>query len=338
MKSFGSDNHSGVSPEIIEAIASVNSNHYEAYGDDIYTQRAEELLNETFGSVKSYFVFNGTGANIFALKCITQGYNSIICAETAHINVDECGAPENFTLSKLVTVPTCDGKLTPELVKPYLKGFNERHHSQPKVISISQPTELGTLYSVAEIDALGALAHEYGMKLHIDGARLSNAVAAIGCDPKEMLKSADVVSFGGTKNGLMVGEAVLFFNQEDTVGAMFHQKRAMQLYSKSRFMAAQFLAYIKDGIWLKNASNANRMASYLSERLAEVPEVTIAQSVDTNGLFVNMAQEYIDKLLESYTFYIWNESIPQIRLMVSYDIVKEDVDKFIDDLKAVIKG
>lgn len=335
MKSFGSDNHSGIAPEIIEAIALANVQHVEAYGDDEYTLKAQEMLKEKFGCIDSYFVFNGTGANIFALKCMSESFHTIICASTAHINVDECGAPENFTSCKLTAVATPDGKLTCELVKPYLTNFGNKHHSQPGVISISQPTELGTLYTPKEIDALGELAHSYGMKLHVDGARFANAVAALGCDPKEMLANVDVLSLGGTKNGLMIGEAVLFFDKESAKHAIYYQKRAMQLYSKTRFIAAQFLAYINQGIWLKNSSHANKMAQYMASELAKIDGVEITQSVDTNGVFAKMDKNDIEELSKRYLFYVWDEQEMVIRLMTSFDTTQEDVDSLIADVKDI---
>ncbi len=337
MKSFGSDNHSGISPQIVEAIASANFEHTGGYGHDSYTERAKEIIESTFGKCQQFFVFNGTGANIVALSSITHSYNSIICAKTAHINVDECGAPENFTGCKLVAIDTKDGKLNCDLVMPYLKDFNDQHHNKPAVISISQPTELGTLYTVEEIDALAELAHSHSMKLHIDGARLSNAIAALGCDPKDMVKNVDALSLGGTKNGLMIGEVVLLFGKEENPHAIYHQKRAMQLFSKNRFIAVQFTRYLEDGLWLKNASHANQMASYLKEQLESIPTVEIGYKVETNGVFVNMSWDAIKTLEQSYLFYVWNASIPQIRLMTSFDTTKEEIDNFISDLRSAIK-
>ncbi|MFI3261612.1 MAG: beta-eliminating lyase-related protein [Rikenellaceae bacterium] len=330
MRSFASDNHSGIHPNILKAISEANNNHEEAYGYDPLTKKLEATLSELFGCHSSYIVFNGTGANVFALKNMTVGYNSIIAAATAHINVDECGAPEKQTGCKISTVATPDGKLTPELVKTKLVGIGSEHHSQPKVISISQPTELGTLYSIEEIKALSDLAHEHDMYLHIDGARLANAVSALGCDPKDLTLNAgvDAVSLGGTKNGLMIGEAVMFFNPELGKRALFERKNLTQLYSKQRYIAAQLLEYLKDDLWLKLANHSNSMAKLLESKIVGLENVQITQNVDTNAIFAIVPSEMSDHLLEHYHFYIWNELTNEVRWMTSFDTTEDDVNKF----------
>ena len=241
-RGFGSDNHSGVSPEVIEAIAMANSEHALAYGDDEYTKRLEELFKETFGQqARVYLVFNGTGANVLSIDAMCRSHEAVVCAETAHINVDECGAPQRVVGCRLLTVDTPDGKLTPALVKTRLHGFGFEHHSQPKAISISQPTELGTLYTLDEIKVLADLAHEYNMYLHVDGARLANAAVALGCSFKEMTTDlgVDALSFGGTKNGLLMGESCVLLNPALDVDMKYRRKQMTQLASKMRFMAAQ---------------------------------------------------------------------------------------------------
>lgn len=334
MRSFGSDNHSGIHPEIIEAIIEANDNHALGYGDDPYTKRLEQVLSDTFGCSSSYVVFNGTGANVFALKNITESFSSIIAAESAHINVDECGAPEKHTGCKIVTLKSDDGKITPEMVTPHLAHLGVEHHSQPKVISISQPTELGTLYTIEEIKALANLAHNAGLYLHIDGARLANAVAALGCTPKEMTLDAgvDVVSLGGTKNGLMIGEAVMFFNNLGGK-ALFERKHLTQLYSKQRFISAQLIAYLKEDLWLRLATHSNKMAQLLKEGIDTLNDVTVTQKVETNAIFAILPEEKVKKLSEHYFFYTWDESTGEVRWMTSFDTTPEDVSHFISILK-----
>ena len=255
-RGFGSDNHSGISPEIMEAIASANVEHALAYGDDEYCRRTEQLFQDTFGpQARVYFVFNGTGANVLNIDAMCRSHHAVVCAETAHINVDECGAPQRIVGCRLLTVDTPDGKLTPALIKTRLHGFGFEHHSQPKVISITQPTELGTLYTLDEIKAIVGLAREYNMYVHIDGARLGNAAVALGCTFKEMTTDlgVDAVSFGGTKNGLMMGEAVVLLNPNICPDFKYRRKQAMQLCSKMRFIAAQFDAYFENDLWRRNA-------------------------------------------------------------------------------------
>ena len=248
-RGFASDNNSGVDPKIMKALQDVNVGHAIGYGGDVYTEKCTLKFKELFGPQASvYFVFLGTGANVLSLKAVTQPYQAVICADSAHIHVDECGAPERFTGCKLLTVPTIDGKLTPESVKAHLHGFGFEHHAQPKVISISQPTELGTLYSINEIKALAELAHQFEMYLHIDGARLANASVALGRTFYDMITmtGVDILSFGGTKNGLMYGEAIVFLKEGLDCNFKYIRKQGMQLASKMRYISAQFLAYLED--------------------------------------------------------------------------------------------
>ena len=335
MKSFGSDNHSGIHPLILEALAEANKEHCPAYGDDPCSVLLKKELKRRFGCTDSCTVFNGTGANVLALKVLTNPWNAVICAETAHIQVDECGAPEKHTGCKLLTVQTPDGKLTPERVRPLLHGFGFQHHAQPRVISISQPTELGTLYTLEEMCSLADLAHEYGMFLHVDGARLANALAAMGETPEMMTRGvgADVVSLGGTKNGLMVGEAVLFFSSEFSETLLYQRKQLTQLASKMRFISAQLNAYLKDDLYIRLADHSNRMAAYLAQRLKQIPQVRITQPVQTNAVFAILPREVREQLMQEYCFYIWNEETGEVRWMTSFDTEQTDVDAFADRIE-----
>ena len=335
-RGFGSDNHSGISPEVIEAIAQANSDHALAYGDDEYTQRLETLIKETFGpQAKVYLVFNGTGANVLCIDAMCRSHEAVVCAETAHINVDECGAPQRVVGCRLLTVDTPDGKLTPELVKSRLHGFGFEHHSQPKAISISQPTELGTLYSKEEIKALADLAHSYKMYLHVDGARLANAAVALGCTFKEMTTDlgVDALSFGGTKNGLLMGESCVLLNPALDVDMKYRRKQMTQLASKMRFMAAQFICYIESGIWRRNAEHSNRMAQLLRSEVEKVEGVKIIYPVQVNSVFAQLPTDVWHRLQERYFFYDWDEAADVVRWMCSFDTTEEDIHSFVNALK-----
>ena len=335
-RGFGSDNHSGISPEVIEAIVQANSDHALAYGDDEYTQRLETLIKETFGpQAKVYLVFNGTGANVLSIDAMCRSHEAVVCAETAHINVDECGAPQRVVGCRLLTVDTPDGKLTPALVKTRLHGFGFEHHSQPKAISISQPTELGTLYTLEEIKALADLAHSYKMYLHIDGARLANAAVALGCTFKEMTTDlgVDALSFGGTKNGLLMGESCVLLNPALDVDMKYRRKQMTQLASKMRFMAAQFICYIESGIWRRNAEHSNRMAQLLRSEVEKVEGVKIMYPVQVNSVFAQLPTDVWHRLQERYFFYDWDEAADVVRWMCSFDTTEEDIHSFVNALK-----
>jgi threonine aldolase len=338
-RGFASDNNSGVHPNILNAMANVNEGHTIAYGDDPYTQEAVGLFRKEFGDhVDVYFVFIGSAANVLGIKAATQPYNAVICAETAHINVDECGAPERFSGCKLLSVPTPDGKLTVDLVKKHMHGFGFQHHSQPKVISISQPTELGTLYTPEEVKILADYAHEHNMYLHMDGARIANAAVALNMNFRQFTTDAgvDILSFGGTKNGMMYGEAVVFFRPELAEGFMYTRKQGLQLASKMRYISAQFSAYIQHDQWRKTAEHANKMAKLLASELKSIPQVTITQSVDVNGVFAIIPREIIEKLQNEYFFYIWNEERSEVRWMTSWDTTEEDIRGFVATLKKLL--
>lgn len=338
-RGFASDNNSGIHPEILSAIAAANQGHAVGYGGDELTEKAHQRFKQEFGDqTEVFFVFNGTGANVLGLSSLTRSFNSIICADTAHIQVDECGAPEKFTGCKLLPVETTKGKITPDGIKKYLHGFDFEHHSQPGVISISQVTELGTVYSLEEIKAITSLAHEYGLFVHMDGARLANAAVALGLPFRAFTVDAgvDVLSFGGTKNGMMMGEAVLFFNPELTKNTKYIRKQSMQLYSKMRFVSAQFLAYFENELWKKNASHSNAMAKLLETEVKKIPAIQLTQEVEANGVFAIVPAEIIPQLQEEYFFYMWDEYRSEVRWMTSFDTQEEDIHNFVALIKSLV--
>lgn len=339
-RGFVSDNNAGVHPEIMKALDNANDGHCVGYGDDPFTQEAVEIFKDIFGRESEvYFVFLGTAANVLALNALTNSYNSIICAETAHIQVDECGAPEKFTGCKLLPVESTNGKITIAAIEKHIHGFGFEHHSQPKVISITQSTEMGTLYSVNEIAEICKYAHSKNMLVHVDGARIANAAAALNVSFVEMIKDTgvDALSFGGTKNGMMYGEAVVFLKPGLTEGFKYHRKQGMQLASKMRFISAQFLAYFNNNLWLKNASHANSMAKLLEERIKDIPQIRITQKVQANGVFAIIPKHIIPQLQEQYFFYEWNEFLGEVRWMTAWDTSAEDVEDFVVLLKKLLK-
>ena len=338
-KSFASDNNSGVHPEIFQAMIDANTGHAIAYGDDYYTKSAIEKFKTLLGNnIDVYFVFNGTGANVTGLNTITNSYNSIICAETAHINVDECGAPEKNTGCKIIPLHTNNGKITIDLIKQHVKGFGFEHHSQPKVISITQATELGTVYTPDEIKELTSFAHKHNMLVHVDGARICNAAASLGLDLKNITTDVniDILSFGGTKNGMMYGEAVIFFNKNLSNNFKYIRKQSMQLTSKMRYISAQFEALLSNNIWLKNAKHANEMAKLLADKIKDIHKITITQKVETNGIFAIIPEKYIPIIQEKYFFYVWDEDKSEVRWMTSYDTTEQDINNFSAFLHEVI--
>lgn len=339
IRGFGSDNFSGVLPEVFNALKEAAYGHQHSYGDDYYTGKAIEDFKALFGdNIDVYFVYNGTGANILSLSAFTQSYNAIICAETAHINVDECGAIEKQSGCKLLTVPTFDGKLNIGLIQNHMHGFSDQHHAQPKVISLTQCTELGTVYTPDELKEICDFAHSYNMFVHMDGARLANAVAYLGCDPKEITVNAgiDVLSFGGTKNGMMFGEAVIFFNTDCVKEVKYVRKQLMQLHSKTRFITAQFSAVLKDNLWIKTAAHANQMAQQLAGEAAQIPGIKITQKVQGNEVFAIIPRDKIDILQKECFFYVWDESASEIRWVCSFDTTENDIIEFVNLLRKEI--
>jgi threonine aldolase len=340
IRGFASDNNSGVHKDILKAMKDVNMGHTIAYGSDIYTLAAIEKMKEVFGEdTDIYFVFTGTAANVLGLDAITQPYHSIICAESSHIYEDECGAPEKFTGCKLLAIPTENGKLTPDAIKKHLYGFDFEHHSQPRVISITQATELGTVYTPDEIKAIADLAHENKMLLHMDGARIANAAASLGLGFREFTGNVDVdiLSFGGTKNGMMYGEAIVFFNKGLTENFKYIRKQGMQLASKMRFISAQFMRYLSDDLWLKNAAHANKMARLLETEVKDVPGLQITQKVEANGVFAILPKEIIPELQKEFFFYVWDEKKSEVRWMTSFDTKAKDVRKFARAIRDLLK-
>ncbi len=331
MKSFASDNYAGAHPEVLAAIAAANSGHAVSYGADPWTARAEELLREHFGEQsRSYLVFNGSAANVLCFRALCRPWESVVCALGAHVNVDEGGAPERIGGFKLQAVPTPDGKLTPQLVAPQLARIGDEHAVQPRVVSITQSTELGTRYSPDELRALADFAHERGLLVHVDGARLANAAAALELPLRAITTDAgiDAVSFGGTKNGLLVGEAVVFLRPGLDEGFAYLRKQTLQLASKGRFLAAQFVALLEGDLWLRSAAHANAMAARLAAALDGVPGVRLTQPVEANGLFAAIPPAAVAGLQRDWHFYTWDERECVVRWMCSWDTTPEEVDAF----------
>ena len=316
----------------MNAIAAANDGHVIAYGSDPFTERALKKFREHLGKdVEVFFVFGGTGANVLGLQAATRSHHAIICAETAHIYVDECGAPEKFTGCKLLPLQTPDGKIRPEQIPPLLHEVGFEHHVQPRVISVSQATEMGTVYSVPELKRLAEFAHTHDMFLHVDGARISNAAASLGKSLKAITRDAgaDVLSFGGAKNGMMYGEAVVFFDRELAKDFKYTRKQGMHLPSKMRFISAQFEALLSNDLWRQNAQHANHMAQLLAQELAKIPAIEITQAVQANGVFARLPRKHIEPLQKHYFFYVWNEERSEVRFMTSFDTTEEDIRSFI---------
>jgi threonine aldolase len=339
-RSFASDNNAGVHPEIMDAIAAANDGHVVAYGDDPFTGRAVAEFRKHLGrQTEVFFVFGGTGANVLGLKAATRSHEAVICADTAHINVDECGAPEKFTGCKLLPVTTVEGKFSVTSFQHYLHGIGFEHHVQPRVISISQATEMGTVYTPKEIRELSDFAHKHGMVVHMDGARLANAAAALQLPLKAITKDAgvDVLSFGGAKNGMMYGEAVVFFDMSLAKDFKYTRKQGTHLPSKMRFISAQFEALLTNDLWRRNAEHANRMATLLGEKLRHISGITITQPVQSNGVFAIVASKYIAQLQKKYFFYVWNEETSEARFMTSFDTTEEDIENFVALVKKTVR-
>ncbi len=331
VRGFASDNYSGVHPEIMAAIAAANEGHQVAYGEDVYTARLQEVVANTFGAgARAFPVFNGTGANVLALQSLLPRWGAVICAETAHINVDENGAPERIGGIKLLSITTPDGKLTPELIDQEAWGWGDEHRAQPLAVSITQATELGTLYSVEEIRAIADHVHAKGMKLHMDGARIANAAAALGVSLREITRDAgvDILSFGGTKNGLLFGECIVVLNDEVSEGLHYLRKMNMQLASKMRFISAQFIALLDDDLWLRIASHSNSMAARLRDAVAGIDGIIITQESKANAVFARLPQDVADRVREQYRFYDWDHTTGEVRWMCSFDTSEEDIDGF----------
>jgi threonine aldolase len=330
-RGFASDNYAGIHPEILEAIGRANGGHQVAYGADVYTRHLQGVFQSHFGAAATaYPVFNGTGANVISLLAMTERWDAVICAESAHINVDECGAPERVGGLKLLAVPTPQGKLTPGLVELAAGGRGDEHRAQPKVVSITQSTELGTLYSVDEVAAIVEAAHARGLAVHLDGARIANAAAALDVPMRAFTTDAgvDVVSFGGTKNGMMIGECVVVLNPEAVRGMLFLRKLSMQLASKMRFVSAQFDALLSGDLWLRNARHANAMAARLDAAVRDVDGVQVQRPAEVNSVFATLPPAVTERLQSRYPFYVWDQGSGEVRWMTSFDTTESDVDGF----------
>jgi threonine aldolase len=339
-RGFASDNYAGVLPEVLEAIAAANVGHAVSYGGDEWTTRVEGLFRAHFGDdAHVALVFNGTGANVVSLQALCRPFEACVCAATSHLNVDECGAPERVAGLKLLAVDTPDGKLTPALVAPRLVRFGDEHAVQPRVVSLTQSTELGTLYTLEEIRALADQAHAHGMLLHVDGARLGNAAAALGVSLQALTTDAgvDAVSFGGTKNGLLLGEAVVFLRAGLGEQVAYLRKQSMQLASKMRFIAAQFEALLSRDLWLRTASHANAMAGLLAAAVGGVDGVTLTQKVEANAVFALLPAGVAEALQGRWRFYVWDETTGEVRWMCSWDTTPEDVEAFAADVAEAVR-
>ena len=338
VRGFASDNYSGVHPEVLEAIAAANLGHQVAYGEDIYTKRLHDVFAEQFGSgIEVFPVFNGTGANVVSLQSMLPRWGAVICAATAHINVDEGGAPERVGGMKLLQVPVQDGKLTPELIDREAWGWGDEHRAQPLVVSITQTTEVGTAYTVDEIRAIAEHVHALGMRLHMDGARISNAAASLDVPLRAFTTDVgvDVLSFGGTKNGIVAGEAIIVLNPEASDGLLYLRKLNMQLASKMRFISAQLIALLTDDLYLRSGRHANAMATRLREmierRIAEgqLHGVAFTQKTQSNGVFATLPDGVADRLREQFRFYDWDSSRNEVRWVCSFDTTEDDIDRFV---------
>jgi threonine aldolase len=335
---FASDNYAGVHPEVMQALAQANQGHAPAYGADEFTERAVQKFRTLFGeSTEVFFAYNGTGVNVLGLSALTQSYNAIICSDLAHINVDESTAPEKFMGCKLVTIPTRDGKIYPQDIEARIQRIDDQHHPQAKVISISQTTEYATVYTIDEIRAIAGVARKYNLYLHMDGSRISNAAVALDRDFREFTVEAgvDVLSFGGTKNGMMFGEAVVFFKPELARQFKYIRKQSMQLHSKMRFISSQFEALLTNDLWKRNASHANRMANLLAAELRSAG-IALTQSVDANGIFALMPPAITEAMQQENYFYVWNEKTGEVRMMCSFDTSEETIKNFGKKLRTLM--
>ncbi|MBC7463037.1 MAG: low specificity L-threonine aldolase [Actinobacteria bacterium] len=338
-RGFASDNYAGVHPDVLAAIASANEGHQIAYGDDEITQGLTKTFERHFGEgAQAFPVFNGTGANVVSLQAMLKSWEAVICASTSHANVDEGGAPEKVAGIKLWTVPTEDGKLTPELIAKQAWGFGDVHRAQPAAVTITQATELGTLYSIDELKEISEYVHSRGMKLHMDGARLANAAASLGVGLQEITTNVgvDVLSFGGTKNGGMGCEAVVVLNPDLAASIPYIRKTGMQLASKMRFISAQLQALLEGDLWLRNAQQANAMAKRLENAVGDIEGVRIVRKAEANSVFAVLPSEVTARLQNEFRFYVWDQVTGEVRWMCSWDTTESDVDSFVAAIREEI--
>jgi threonine aldolase len=334
-KSFGSDNHAGTHPAVMRAIVEANAGDAVAYGADPWTERAvSEIRRQSGAQGEVYLMLNGSGANVLGLGLLLARHEAVICAESAHINTDECGSAERILGTKLLTVPAPDGKITPELIASRLSGRGDEHFAQPGVVAVTQSTEYGTCYSLGELRAIKDFCNANGLRVFLDGARLANAAAHLGCGLADLASNADVLSFGGTKNGAMGVEAVIVMRQGDAINGPYLRKQHMQLASKMRFLGAQFNALLTDDLWLANAVHANAMATRLASGLASVPGVDIVYPVQADAVFARLDPRHIAELQRQWTFHVWDESASVVRWMTAFDTQETDVDAFLSDIAA----
>ncbi len=338
-KSFGSDNHAGVHQAILSAIVEVNIGDVVAYGTDPWTERATAELRRLFGAAGDVFlVLNGSGANMVGLSLLLRRHEAVICADSAHINTDECGSAERLLGTKLLQVPSADGKITPELIAEQLAGRGDDHRAQPSVVAITQSTEMGTCYTLEEMRKIGDFCHSNDLLLYVDGARLANAAAFLGCSLAELAECADVLSFGGTKNGAMGAEAVVVMHEGLSAYAPYLRKQQTQLASKMRYLAAQFLALLEGDLWRQNASHANAMARRLADGVRGLPGVEISLPVEANAVFARLDRRHIEALQRDWFFHVWDEKASVVRWMAAFNTTESDVDQFAASVRDVVRG
>jgi len=333
-KSFGSDNHAGIHPAVLRAITDANAGDAVAYGADAWTERAAAGLREIFGADEAVLVLNGSGANVLGLSLLLRRHEAVICAESAHINTDECGAPEQLVGTKLLTIPSPDGKITPELIAEKLSGRGDDHRSQPGVVALTQSTELGTCYTLAELRKIADFCHASALRLYLDGARLANAAASLDCSLAELAEYADALSFGGTKHGALGAEALIVMRPSLSADAPYLRKQMLQLTSKLRFVAAQFTALLQDDLWLANATHANAMARLLADGAKAVPGIEIVHPVQANAVFARLQPRHIAALQQDWTFHVWDESSHVVRWMTAFNTTEADVSAFLDAIRS----
>lgn len=336
--SFGSDNHSGIHPQLLQSLIEVNSNHYASYEQDPWSQKLKQQIKKEFNALDSYLVFNGTAANVLSIQACLESYHSVLCTDVSHLNTDECGAPEKITGCKLIPVPSQNGKFIFSELEQMIFRKGDQHFSQIKMLSFTQPTEYGTVYSFDEMKMLRDFCDKHDLFLHMDGARLANASARLNLNFSEISKFSDILSFGGAKNGLMLGELVIVRSPKITKDLKFFRKQSLQLPSKTRFIAAPFLKYLENNLWHEIAQHENAMTQRLFEGLSKLPSVEITQKPQANGLFCIFPRPILKELRKKFFFYIWNEQTFEVRLMTSFDTTQEDVDAFLTEVDMLLKA
>lgn len=337
-RGFGSDNHSGIHPALLQALVDVNQGHAPSYGTDPLTEKAHQIFRQQFGDQATpFFVFNGTAANVLCIQSLIKSHHSVICAQTSHIQVDECGAPEAHVGCKLMAIPSPDGKIRPQDIEKQLIRRGDQHYAQPRLVSITQPTELGTVYTMDELRDLRDFTKKNGLYLHIDGARLIYAARHLKVSLQELTSELgiDALSFGGTKNGLLFGEAVILFDKDLAKDFKFIRKQTMQLPSKMRFLSAQFIRLLEGDLWKEIADHGIKMAQLLAQNVQDIPQVQITQKVESNAVFARLPSSWIKPLRNNHFFYVWNESTWEVRWMTTFDTQPEDIKNFVACMKKV---